>query len=145
MMNLNELDERQKNCVYRAGFESFLGLFVLFSIQALLKQFEVSLFTGNMGNFTLLYVGGWYFNVRRAMLDCEMADKNRKTRRKEMTRVSIAGTIFFIFIAATRGWRFVDLDGDVGPGVFICIILASVWIITVIEWIQKNKGYEEYT
>ena len=143
MWKFSNLDERQKNCVYRAGFESFLGLTVLFIIQAILKGYGILFFTGAKGTMALIYVGVWYFNVRKAMLDCEVTDKDRKSNRIAMTMVTIAGTIIFALQAVVGAWSVVDRDGDIGLGVIIGIMLISAWIITVIEWIQKNKGYEE--
>jgi len=143
MWKLKDLDERQKNCVYRAGFESFLVLTVLFIIQASLKRYGVLFFTGAKGTIALVYVGVWYCNVREAMLDCQVTDKNRKSNRIAMTMVTIVGTIIFIPQAVIGVWNFVDRDGDIGLGVVLGIMLISAWIITAIEWIQKKKGYEE--
>lgn len=143
MYSLDDMNTKQKNSIYKIGYESLWVLIGLLFIQGFMKVMDSKFCTGSTGNLILIFIITNYFGIRRIMLNCYVPREKMKKDRKFITIVAPIATIITVVLMMSYRFQFVNEDGDANVVVVAIIGTISAWIATFLMWNNKKKGFEE--
>ncbi|MDO4546040.1 MAG: hypothetical protein Q4C25_07775 [Bacillota bacterium] len=143
MMNLYELDERQKKNFYKAGFESFFLLTILFLFGSLLREIGMQLLQGESFTWVLIWGTQAYFWIRQELLDCGVTDRKRRRDRIFFSIMAAVGAVWWGGGWINHGFQLADEFGHLSMDFVSAEFLLAIWIIATIKWVRKFQGYED--
>jgi hypothetical protein len=141
MYNMDDRDTKQKQVVYKIGYESLWVLIGLLFIQGFMKALDIAFCTGSTGNLILIFIITNYFGIRRIMLNSFESPESKKKEKRFMITVAPIVTIITVVLMILYRFSFVTIDGDANVVVLALIGTISAWIATVMIW--NKRDFEE--
>lgn len=124
---------KDREYIYRAGFESFVLLGTIIFMKSLLEVIGVFYFSNVIGQVICLYISIWYYSVRKILLkkDCQLDILKRYNTR--LFLCTIICTIYIVVDSIRNSMKLLEVTGTISIYGLQIVFIVSLWSFVIIN------------
>lgn len=125
--------KKDRECIYRAGFESFVLLGTIIFIKSLLEVIGIRCFSNIVGQVICLYLSVWYYNVRKIFLISDGQLDVLKIYNRRLAVCTVICTVYFVMDSIRDEITIIGKTGTISLDGLQVVFIISLWLFVIIN------------